>query len=229
MVLTYLGYSLDPTNEKTATALALMLATFLLLFCWFAFRRLWRVWSPLLALLVAVDLLLFAMDFHPTIAQQQLGTPNGAAQWLMEHNPDGMQRVYSAREVRKTEANRLLPFKVPEVTGYSSLQTTRHLEYMVKAIDVDKSLLDLYNVHYVVMPKRFPALPSYEYTAYHPTRPLAEGPASNRGAHVSFYLDPPVKADKVSFVSGLQDAVGIPQDAEVAEVVLVSPPGSGLP
>ena len=30
-----------------------------------------------------------------------------------------------------------------------------------------------------------------------------------------------MKADKVSFISGLQDAVGIPQDAEVAEVVLV--------
>ena len=225
MILTYLGYSLDPTNEKTATGLALMLATFLLLFCWFAFRRLWRVWSLLLALLVAADLLLFSMDFHPTMAQQQLDTPNGAARWLMEHNPDGMQRVYSAREVRRTEANRLLPFKVPEVTGYSSLQTTRHLEYMAKAVEADKVLLDLYNVHYVVIPKRSPALPSYELTAYHPTRPLAEGSASNRGAHVSFYLDPPVRADEVSFISSLQDAVGIPQDAEVAEVVLISPSG----
>ncbi|HEX2923702.1 MAG TPA: hypothetical protein VHS28_06720, partial [Chloroflexota bacterium] len=39
MVLSFLNYSLDPTNPKTTISLALMLATFVLLFCWFAFRR----------------------------------------------------------------------------------------------------------------------------------------------------------------------------------------------
>jgi len=225
MVLNFLNYSLDPTNEKTSISLALMLATFLLLFCWFAFRRLWRVWATALVALVAVDMLLFALDFHPTVHINQLTTPDSASRWLMAHNSDGMERVYTAPEVRKTEANKLLPFRVADITGYSSLETIRHQEYMSALNRNDKTLVDLYGVRYVILPKRFPALPSYEYTAYYPDRPLADGPAGNRGAHPTFYMIPPVKADEVCIVSNLRDATDIPQDADVADIVVVDTSG----
>lgn len=225
MVLSFLSYSLDPTNSKTATSLALMLAVFLLLFCWFAFRRLWRVWATLMVGLVAVDMMLFALDFHPTVHINQLSNPDSAARWLMAQNEDGQTRVYSPRKVRKTEANKLLPFQVSDITGYSSLETVRHQQYMFKLNEFDKTLLDLYNVRFVVLPKRPPAMPSYESTAYHPNRPLADGPRANPGAHVTFYLNPVVKADEVAFISNLRSADSIPQDAEVAEIVVVDTRG----
>lgn len=225
MVLSFLNYSLDPTNPKTATSLALMLGVFLLLFCWFAFRRLWRGWATLLVALVAADMLLFAQDFHPTVHVNQLSSPESATRWLMAQNGDGMTRVYTPRDIRKTEPNKLLPFQVSEIAGYSSLETVRHQQYMGKLNEFDRTLLDLYNVRFVVLPKRPPALPSYESTSYHPNRPLADGPRGNRGSHVTFYVDPPVKADEVAFVSNLRSADGIPQNADVADIVVVDDKG----
>jgi hypothetical protein len=225
MVLSFLSYSLDPTNAKTATSLALMLAVFLLLFAWFAFRRLWRVWATLMVGLVAVDLLLFAGGFHPTLRIDQLSSPNSAAGWLMAQNGDGMTRVYTSPEVRKTEANKLLPFRISEIGGYSSLETERHQQFMAKLREFDKPLLDLYGVRFVVVPKRLKAQPSYELTAYHPNHPLADGPQTNRGAHVTFHVNPSVKADEVAFISNLRNAESIPQDAEVADIVVTDTGG----
>ncbi len=225
MVLSFLNYTLDPTNEKTAISLALMLGTFLLLFCWFAYRRLWRVWASLVVVLVAVDLLLFSLDFHPSVPMSQLANPDATAQWLMAQNSDGLTRIYTSRDVRKTEANKLLPFQVADITGYSSLQTTRHLNYMSVLNEYDKPLLDLANIRFVIVPKRLTALPSFEYTSYHPQKPLADGPRSNRGAHVTFYLNPPRKADEVNFIANLRDAVDIPQGAEVADIVVTDTQG----
>ncbi len=225
MVLSFLNYSLDPTNPKTTISLALMLATFLLLFCWFAFRRVWRLWASLLVLLVSADMMVFALDFHPTVHINQLTSPDSAARWLMAQNGDGSSRVYTRKDVRKTEANKLLPFQVADITGYSSLETQRHQEYMGKVTEFEQGLLDLYSVRFVVMPKRLTALPSYEYTSYHPNRPLADGPSTNRNAHATFYMNPPVKADEVSLISSLRSAVDIPQDADVAEVVVVDTNG----
>ncbi|MHB1161905.1 MAG: YfhO family protein, partial [Chloroflexota bacterium] len=225
MVLSFLNYTLDPTNPKTATSLALMLGVFLLLFCWFAFRRLWRGWATLMVVLVAADMLLFAVDFHPTVHINQLSSPESATRWLLSQNGDGMTRVYTPREIRKTEPNKLLPYQISDIAGYSSLETVRHQQYMSKLNEFDKTLLDLYNVRFVVLPKRSPALPSYEYTGYHPNRPLADGPRGNPGAHVTFYLDPPMKADEVAFISNLRSADGIPQDAEVADIVVVDDRG----
>ncbi len=228
MVLSFLNYSLDPTNPKTTTSLALMLAVFLLLFAWFAFRRLWRIWATLMVGLVAVDLLLFAVDFHPTVRIDQLSSPSPTIRWLMEQNDDGMGRVYTARGVRKTEANRLLPFRISDIDGYSSLETVRHQQFMAKLREFDKPLLDLYGVRFVVLPRQPTALPSYELTAYHPNHPLADGPRTNPGAHVTFYVGPAVKADEVAFISNLRDAEAIPQDAEVAEIVVVDTSGERI-
>ena len=183
MVLTFLGYSLDPTSEKTATSLALMLATFLLLF----------VLVRLPAAVEGVGLAAGACWWRRTCCSSPWTStppspisswppPTAPPSWLMAHNAGrhaaGVHRP-GGPEDRGEQAAALPGY--PEVTGYSSLQTTRHQEYMVKTIEVDKPLLDLYNVRFVVMPKRFPALPSFEYTAYHPTRPLAEGPAATGG------------------------------------------------
>ncbi|HEX2988047.1 MAG TPA: YfhO family protein [Chloroflexota bacterium] len=225
MVLSFLNYSLDPTNPKTTISLALMLATFVLLFCWFAFRRGWRLWASLLVLLVAGDMMLFALDFHPTVHINQLSNPDSAARWLMAQNLDDSSRVYTRKDVRKTEANKLLPFQVADITGYSSLETQRHQEYMGKLAEFEQGLLDLYGVRFVVLPKKITALPSYEYTSYNPNRPLADGPKNNRSAHVTYYMNPPVKADEVSLISSLRSAADIPQDAEVADVVVVDTNG----
>lgn len=225
MVLSFLNYTLDPTNEKTALALGLMLATFLLLFFWFAFKWLWRVWASAVVVLVALDLLLFGLDFHPKVHINQLSNPDAAARWLMAQNNDGMARIYSTREVRKTEANKLLPFKVADITGYSSLEMTRHRQYMDTMNEFDKALLDLYNVQFIVQPKRHPALPSFEYTAYHPNRPLIDGPTSNRGAHVTFYVNPAVKTEEITIISNLRSATDILQDADVADIVVVDTRG----
>ena len=225
MVLNFLSFSLAPTNSRTAISLGLMLATFLLLFAWYAFRRLWRAWASLLVLLVATDMLLFATDFHPTVPVQQLTTPNDATQWLMAHNLDGSARVYTTPGVRKTEANRLLPFQVSDINGYSSLETRRHQEYMAKMNENETPFLDLYGARYVVMFRRPAGLPSYRYVGYHPTHPLVDGPQSGMNGQAVFYMSPPVKADEVLLISNLRDAPEIPQDAVVADIVVVDSSG----
>jgi hypothetical protein len=224
--LNFLRYSLDPTNPSTARSLALMLATLLLLFAWYAFRGLWRVWASVLVILVATDMLLFATDFHPTVSIGQLTTPNSATEWLMARNSDGLERVYTTPGARKTEANRLLPFKLSEIAGYSSLETKRHQDYMAKLSEDEKPFLDLYGARYVVTTRNPVALPSFRYVAYHPTRPLADGPSSGQNAQVTFYMSPPVKTDEVTFISNLRDAVDIPQDADVADIVVTDTSGA---
>ena len=225
MVLNFLNYSLAPTNPRTAISLALMLATFLLLFAWYAFRRLWRAWASLLVLLVAADMLLFATDFHPAVPVQQLTTPNGPTQWLVAHDVDGQERVYTTQGVRKTEANRLLPFKVADITGYSSLETKRHQNYMAKMNEDEMPLLDLYGARYVVTLRKPIALPSYGHVGYHPTHPLVDGPRGGVNGRAVFYMSPPVKTDEVLLISNLRDAAEMPQGAVVAEIVIVDTSG----
>lgn len=227
--LNYLSYSLDLTNPSTTLPVGLILATFLLLFAWLAFRRLWRVWASALVLLVAGDMLLFSSDFHPAISMSQLSKPNSATEWLMSQNVDGRQRVFTSLEAHKTEANKMLPFRVPEITGYSSLETKRHEDYVARLREYEKGLMDLYSVRFVVLPRRPSALPSYEHTSYNPYRPLADGPRDGRNAHATYYMNPPVKTDEVLIISNLREAADIPQGAEVGEIVVVDSSGERVP
>lgn len=67
-------------------------------------------------------------------------------------NQTGLYRVYNQTPGFRTEPNRLLPFRLASVGGYSSLETERYDQYMSEMLRGDKRFLDLWNVKYIIAP-----------------------------------------------------------------------------
>ncbi|MCL5265098.1 MAG: YfhO family protein [Chloroflexi bacterium] len=155
-----LRLTLDPSNPKTAQPLAALALIFVILLLWFRFRSQSNLWKGAVVVLIAADLMSFALQFHPTITWDTLAGASGPTRFLAENN--GLHRVYNRYTGKRTEPNRLLPFKIAIAGGYSSLEMERHKNF-VKAIEKGNTrLLDLWNVRYIVSRSGQPPLsPSY--------------------------------------------------------------------
>ncbi|MCL5960956.1 MAG: YfhO family protein [Chloroflexi bacterium] len=141
-------YTLDVWNPATLRAAIFLLASPMVLLLWLRFRRFTAVWIFLLLSIVVVDLVFFALEFHPRTAYSTLTTPSGVTRFLVENN--GTHRVYNKGWVRATEANRLMAWSVSVVGGYSSLSPIRNNDFKRLIERGDTRLLDLWNVRYVV-------------------------------------------------------------------------------
>lgn len=136
------------TNAKTLQPIIILAFLAIILVVWWRFSSQAPLWRTLLVVLIAADLLLFATRFHPTVTWDGLAAPSGPARFLMESN--GLHRVYNRHNGMRSEPNRLLPFKVAAVGGYSSLEAER-TKGLLRAIDKGNSkLLDLWNVRFII-------------------------------------------------------------------------------
>src|SRR5206468_13096060 len=77
--------SLDVTQPATLRQLALLLASAGLLVLWDRLRRFGRLWQTLLVATIAVDLLGFGQQFHPTMSYADLAAPSGVATYLAQN------------------------------------------------------------------------------------------------------------------------------------------------
>ncbi len=208
-----------PDNVRTALGLLLLAVVPLLLRAWLTRPR----WTPLrgaaLLGLVAMDMWLFVDGFHPRAHLEQLRPRSPAVAQLAER--PGPFRVLVEPELNPTlGANLLVPSGLAVVNGYSSLEPRRLNEYWWSIVEQDNVLLDLFNVGYVLAPRRpSPGQRSFEGTSYHPADRLMSGQAGNRSGTEQFRT-PPTRAESVTVVAAIEDLGELPVGTPVAELTL---------
>ena len=218
-----LDAALDLANPKTALSLGVLAAFAALLLGWRELPRLAPLWRGALVLLIAVDLVVFALDFHPLIPADEVAALDPAAQFLAARAGQGRSLTHADAE--PTRPNRLLPAGVEEAAGYSPLQLERHRWYAGVVESVDNVLLDLWGVRWVVEPRTSPSLPSYEQVAYHPRRPLMVGGVGTPAGQVVLAVAS-VPATELRTVLALRDGASIAEGELVGEWLVTDDLGS---
>lgn len=217
-------HSLDPLTPRTAFAV-LMLASGGLLVAgsWIRWPSA-RAWPLALIAAVALDLLAFGTGLHQKMPIDQLSKPTPAIQFLASNS--GAWRVFSPLPVPSVEPDRLVPFRVEELGGYSSLESRQNFVYWSQLTGSQNELLDLANVRYVLYPARPARLPSHRGVPFDPERPLMVGSKGSPGG-TEVYAFRGERAHTVRVVAALTHAFEVPQDAPVVEIAVV--PREGTP
>jgi hypothetical protein len=162
--------SLDFANPKTAWSLALLALTSLGFVAWaeLGYRRT-MLGQGLLVGLLAIDLLVFAADFHPRapLASLTPGLPAGltAGTRVLLHD---------ATDLPSFEPNQLLTDGVGTVQGYSSLPSQRHVE-VEAATSASPELFDLWSAPLVVEPVQPTDARLVDGVRFRAQHPLASG------------------------------------------------------
>lgn len=239
-VLDGLAWTTDPGNIRTAGALLGLAAVVLALLVWqgspWPRVRAWRGWGPILLAATTMDLLVFSYAIHPRDSLARLTTPAPAAlavQALQEQDRAaglGPYRVLAAPGLRPVAPNRLMALGLEDANGYTSLEPLWHRDYRERIEAVDDDLLDLWNVRYVLKPaSTAAAVTNYRGVEYRPRSLLLSGPAgSGLGAEQFQVPDGAGRVAEVRLVAALMEAVNVPQDTPVAEVVLRAADGTEL-
>src|SRR5207248_2150510 len=122
-----LVHSLDFANPRTAFGLFMLGCVLLVVGGLVLGRRTARLWQVALVGLATVDLLLTGASFHQKMPVDQLAERTPAMQFLSER---GEWRVYTPGEsVPSMEFNRLVPFRIEDVGGYSSAEPRDHYAF----------------------------------------------------------------------------------------------------
>jgi hypothetical protein len=217
-----LWQSLDPTHRHTALPLLLLAALLAVVACWNGFRRLRPLWQCLLVLLVAVDLLTFAHEYHPLVSIDEVADVGATGQFLADQT--GMFRIYTHPDVERPRANQLLPWGVAETRAYDPLELSRDRVLIGSVDHVDNWLLDLLGVRYRVLPADQPGLPSFLQIGFNPQHPLVSGSALNPSGQEAWTI-PGEVGDELRVVSLLEDAAGIADGEQVAQWTLTDSGG----
>lgn len=222
-----LVYSLNPLAPKTALTLGLLAAVGVLLLA----RWRWPARAPriavALAALTTLDLLVFALDYHPLQTRAELAALPPVGEALARAT--GGERVFAEPVLADLEPNRLTLGRIWDLNGYSSLQSQRHYEYVAGVDRADNALFDLWNGRYYVVPARRTdvAIPPGTGTAYRPYEMLVSGGADNPNGRERFRIEP-FPSGEVRVLAALANAISIPQGETVAELTLADAAGRSV-
>jgi Bacterial membrane protein YfhO len=223
------------TNPATAWQLALIGSALAVVIVMLLVGYLGRARAPARVLLdsvmigmVGADLLAASAASHPLAPLSELRPRVPAVLLTAAREP---YRVYTQPPVdeknTQVEPNRLLTAGIQEANGYSSLEPDRHAAYVASVEYSDGQLLDLWNARYIVRRARPELLPSMGGTSFHPERPLYSGKRPLSGGDGVFLPDGgPAVVDEVRVIGALWDAAEVPDEAEVARIVLDGADGS---
>lgn len=223
-----LVHALDFANPRTRFG-ALMVGGTLLLVGGLATglavrKRTSWVWRSAIVSLAAVDLLLTGLSFHQKTPVDQLSQRTAAIEFL---SGQAGARVYTPGEsVPSMEFNKLVPFRIEDLGGYSSVEPRENFAYWTTIHSLHNQLLDIANVRYIVSGVRSLALPSYRTVPFDPERPLMLGSRGSIGGVESYSLGGEV-GHRVQIVAGLTRALEILQNDVVLEITVF--PRSGEP
>jgi hypothetical protein len=206
--------SLDFGNPKTAWSLALIALTCLCFVGWVALGHARTILGQgLFVGLLAIDLLVFASDFHPRTPLASLVPPP----------PSGLTSgdrvlLHDALDLPALEPNQLLADGVDTVQGYSSLPSQRHVELDV-ATSAQPDLFDLWSAPFVIEPTRPSDLHLVDGVRFRADHPLAAGFG---GAQPSVFNVPSSIGpfSGIRLVGTLSYAFQTPQGATVATISL---------
>ncbi len=215
--------ALNPGNPKTWFPLVILGAFAATLVGWRELPRWGAGWKAALATIAAVELVIFALDFHPVAPIAKLGELGPAGEVLAASAGDS--RVWTDRAVESPRPNELLPARIAEAGGYSPLELDRHRWYGDAVATVPNSLLDLWGVRHLVVPRRVPDLPSYELVAFHPTRPLLIGGSRTENGRLGLRANGE-PATEVRTVAALVDGDEITEGDVIGEWVLTDDRGA---
>lgn len=215
-------YSLSVANPKTALTFGLLIATGLLLLAVWRWPRRAGWWGCALAGLTSLDLLVFALDYHPSAPLDRLMAVPPVAQFLGQHTAG--ERVFAEPALGELEPNRLTLARAWDLNGYSSLQSQRHWEYLSSVDRQDNALLDIWNGRYYVVPGQRNDVVIVDGTAFRPYELLMSGGAGNPTGRERFRIEP-FLTDEVRVLAALTNAIHVPQGATVAEITLVGQDG----
>jgi len=168
LVVTGLLASLDLLNVKTAWSLALLVLTSLGFVVWLALGPRWSQLSQgLFVGLLAVDLLVFAFDFHPVAQLTSLTNTLEAApgQRVLLHDPVDLPAF---------EPNQLLADAIQTTQGYSSLPSQRYVE-LDASTSVEPRLFDLWSAPLILEPAHPSDLRSVNGVRFRAEHPLSAG------------------------------------------------------
>jgi hypothetical protein len=146
LVVAGLLSSLDPgNNPKTLWSLALLVLTALGFVAWLGLgARRAVIGQSLLVGLMAIDLLVFAADFHPRAPLSS----------LVPQLPTGLsagQRALLYGYVPELEPDQLVTADITGAEGYSSLPSQRHVE-LYTATQTQPALFDLWGEQVIIEP-----------------------------------------------------------------------------
>jgi hypothetical protein len=214
LVVNGLVSSLDFGTIKTAWSLALLALTSLGFVAWLAFGiRRTALSQALFVGLLALDLLVFASDFHPRAPLASLAPtlPTGvtAGTRVLLHDPVDLPAF---------EPNQLLAAGVGTDAGYSSLPSQRHVE-LAAATSANPSLFDLWSAPLILEPTDPSDLHEVNGVRFRAQHPLATGFG---GAQPTIFDVPPDSASAAGLrlVGTLSYAFQVPQGQTVATLTL---------
>ena len=205
--------SLNLTTIKTAWSLVLLVLTALAFVGWLALGpRRTAIGQGLFVSLIAVDLLVFAYDFHPQ-AQLASFTPDlqdARGERVLMHDPS---------DLPEWEPNQLLGAGIPTTDGYSSLPSQRHVELQA-ATSADPRLFDLWSAPLILEPSPPPDAQLVDGVSIRAQHPLAVGFGGSPGQ----VLQPSsgMQVTALRLIGTLSYAYNVPQGETVGTLQLGS-------
>ncbi len=223
-VYTGLLHALDLNNRRTELGFILLLAVgVLLLLCYLAGRRA-ALWRAGLVALAGVDLVLWGRSFHGRQPLAELLQPPPSVQYLLAQG-DSLDRLWVTTDtLRSLEYNRPATWGLNQAGGYSSLEPQRQAEYAAVVANTAGILLDLWGVRWVAAPNRWPNPPVYKATVFYPGRPLFDAGRGNLASEERFRV-PDWPTTDIRLIAALAYADGLPEGAQVGEIVVVTTDG----
>ena len=204
--------SLDPTTPKTLWSLALLALTSLAFVLWLelGWQR-YRLSQSVFVGLLAIDLLVFASDFHPRLPLVSL-TPDltvGSGQRVLLHD---------STDLPQFEPDQLLAEGIQTAGGYSSLPSQRHVE-VEAATAVDPRLFDLWSAPFVLEPAAPSDMREANAVRFRFKHPIAAGFGGSPAQHLQI----PAGIGRIAglrVIGTLSYAFNVPQGQTVAALAV---------
>jgi hypothetical protein len=196
--------SLDLSTIKTAWSLTLLALTALAFGVWLALgSERSHLGQVVFVGLLAVDLLVFAFDFHPRL-------PLASLKPTLQAAPGQRVLMRDSNDFPDLQPDQLLAEGIPTTDGYSSLPSERHVE-LAASTSADPRLFDLWSAPLILEPSDPADATFVDGVHFRSQHPLAAG----FGGSTPQVLNVPSAGNGLRLIGTLSYAYNVPQGQTV--------------